>query len=231
MADLCIIPARGGSKRIPRKNIKDFLGKPVIAYSIQAALGSGLFSEVMVSTDDAEIAGVALEYGAKVPFMRSEKNADDHATTFDVVEEVINAYREAGRSFLNICCIYPCAPLVSAQHITAAYRRLTEEGLDSVFPVMAFSFPIQRALKMNGPHIEPLHREFVHTRSQDLEPRYHDAGQFYWAVTEALLKHRTFLMPATGGMVISETEAQDIDTMSDWHMAELKYTLQHGISG
>ena len=149
MANLAIIPARGGSKRIPRKNIKNFLGKPIIAYSIEAALKSDLFEEVMVSTDDKEIAKVAIKYGAKVPFFRSNKNADDHAVLADVVNEVITNYKAQKNNFLNVCCILPTAPFINAEKINKAYTKLVDGNFNSVFSVLEFSFPIQRSLKID----------------------------------------------------------------------------------
>lgn len=227
MANICIIPARGGSKRIPRKNIKPFLGKPIIAYSIQAALESGLFEEVMVSTDDLEIAEIAKEYGAKVPFLRSPKNSDDFATTFDVIEEVIKNYKsELNKEFDNLCCLYSCAPFVNKETLSSGKKILVENKFDSVFPIVAFSFPIQRALiKLKG-KISLIHEEHLTTRSQDLEEHFHDAGQFYWCNTKALLSSKKLLTSNTGGVVISELEAQDIDTETDWKLAELKYQLR-----
>jgi len=225
MANICIIPARGGSKRIPRKNIKPFLGKPIIAYSIEAALDSNLFDEVMVSTDDEEIAKIAKEYGAKVPFFRSNENSDDFATTFDVIEEVIFAYKEKGMEFDNLCCLYSCAPFVSGKDLQTALNLLVEKKFDTVFPVLSFSFPIQRALRESEGKINMIHEEHLTTRSQDLEDRFHDAGQFYWCNTEEVLKTRKLLTLNTGGLIISELAAQDIDTEIDWRLAELKYQL------
>ncbi len=225
MGNICIIPARGGSKRIPRKNIKPFLGKPIIAYSIQAALDSGLFDEIMVSTDDNEIAKIAEQYGAKVPFLRSEKNSDDFATTFDVIEEVINAYKANGMEFDNLCCLYSCAPFVNGLTLNYGVKLLTENRFDTVFPILAFSFPIQRALSESEGKITMIQEEHLTTRSQDLEERFHDAGQFYWCRTKAVMKSRKLLTSNTGGLVISELEAQDIDTETDWKLAELKYKL------
>ncbi|MEN8912614.1 MAG: pseudaminic acid cytidylyltransferase [Polaribacter sp.] len=226
MGNICIIPARGGSKRIPRKNIKPFLGKPIIAYSIQAALDSELFDEVMVSTDDAEIAEIAKQYGAKVPFMRSSKNSDDFATTFDVIEEVIQNYkRELNKEFENLCCLYSCAPFVTSKTLSQAYIKLIENNFDTVFPIIAFSFPIQRALGENEGKVRMIQEENLTVRSQDLEERFHDAGQFYWGKTNKLLLNKKLLTSNTGGIKISELEAQDIDTETDWKLAEIKYQL------
>jgi N-acylneuraminate cytidylyltransferase len=228
LKNLAIIPARGGSKRIPRKNIKPFLGKPIIAYSILAALMSGLFDEVMVSTDDEEIAAIAKEYGAVVPFMRSATNADDHATTTDVLLEVIRAYKEMGREFENACCIYPGAPFTTAAKLAEAYELMGQRNADSVFPVMPFSFPIQRALKVDDSGMQFFYPEFTNTRSQDLEQAYHDAGQFYFFKTAVLQDKGSIFTPSTYPLIISEMEAQDIDNETDWQLAELKYKLLHG---
>jgi len=220
MKNLAIIPARGGSKRIPRKNIRDFLGKPIIAYSIETALESGLFDEVMVSTDDDEIAGVAEKYGAKVPFMRSEENADDYATLADVVEEVIGIYRNKGKSFDNTCCILPTSPFVTVSLLKEGFSLLTENSVDSVRPVARFSYPIQRAVKMNNGLLEMFNPEHARTRSQDLEPAFHDAGQFYWMKFHKGLKGENKM-----GFEVSEHITQDIDTEEDWKLAELKFNL------
>ena len=223
--NLCIIPARGGSKRIPRKNIKDFLGKPIIAYSIEAALESKLFDEVMVSTDDEEIAQVAKKYGAKVPFMRSKKSADDYATTVDVLMEVIECYNETGEGFDTICCIYPTAPFTTKDKLKEALKKLKQENLDVVFPIVPFSYPIQRALKVGNKKVSFLDPDFENSRTQDLEKAYHDSGQFYFIKTATFLKNKSIFLANTGGIVISDLEAQDIDNESDWKIAEIKYAL------
>ncbi|HIE46161.1 MAG TPA: pseudaminic acid cytidylyltransferase [Flavobacteriaceae bacterium] len=227
MAKLCIIPARGGSKRISRKNIKNFLGKPIIAYSIEAALKSNLFDEVMVSTDDDEIAKIAKEYGAEVPFLRSEKNADDYATTIDVINEVILLYKKNGKTFERACCIYATAPFVTNESLIKAYQILVDNKFDTVFPVMEFSFPIQRALKINDDKMELFQPKHLNTRSQDLEKAYHDVGQFYWFDTEIILLKGKLWTDNTGVIVIKESEGQDIDTIADWRLAEIKYKILH----
>jgi N-acylneuraminate cytidylyltransferase len=230
MSCLAIIPARGGSKRIPRKNIKNFLGKPIIAYSIQAALESGLFDEVMVSTDDEEIAEIAIKYGAKVPFMRSVQSANDYATTFDVIEEVLVEYEKLGMCFNFSCCIYACAPFVNAEKLTASFNELQKNNFDSVFPVMPFGFPIQRALKIGSDNKTTFfYPEFSLSRSQDLELSYHDAGQFYWMNTQKCLKTKKILTDNSGSIIISEMEGQDIDNEVDWKLAEIKYELLQSI--
>src|SRR5215218_2282888 len=185
MASIAIITARGGSKRIPRKNIKPFLGKPIISYSIQSALDSGIFEEVMVSTDDDEIAEISKKLGATVPFIRSEKNSDDYAGTAEVLIEVIEEYRKRQKHFETVCCIYPTAPFVHAEKLKRAYGLLTEHNADSVLPVTEFSYPILRSVKitedgkiaMNWP-------EYYASRSQDLPKSYHDSGQFYFLNVE-----------------------------------------------
>lgn len=223
MSNLAIIPARGGSKRIPRKNIRDFLGKPIIAYSIEVALESELFEEVMVSTDDEEIADVAKEYGAKVPFMRSKETADDYATLSDVVEEVKEAYQEKGKSFDNSCCILSTAPFVTVSLLKKGLFLLSENKVDSVRPVVRFSYPIQRAVMMDNGLLEMFNPEHARTRSQDLEPAFHDAGQFYWMKYAQGMKGGRKM-----GFEVSEHLVQDIDTEDDLKMAELKYRYSFG---
>jgi N-acylneuraminate cytidylyltransferase len=226
MKNLAIIPARGSSKRIPRKNIKPFMGKPIIAYSIQAALDSGLFDEVMVSTDDEEIASIAKQYGATVPFMRSKDTANDFATLSDVLVEVVNCYAAQNIHPENVCLILPTAPLISSQKITEAYNLLKTALYSSIYPIVAFSYPILRSLKKdNGGYISMNWPEYKNTRSQDLEPAYHDSGTFYWVKTDALLEHNQILTSQTGAVIIDEIEVQDIDTEMDWKLAELKYKL------
>ena len=224
-SNLCIIPARGGSKRIPRKNVRNFSGKPIISYSIQAALNSGLFKEVMVSTEDRIIADIALQYGASVPFYRSEENADDYATTLEVIEEVIEKYQVEGKEFDNICCIYPTAPFVSANKLKEAFRLLKDQKYDVVVPVVAFSFPIQRSLKLKNGKLSYCFPTYENSRSQDLEKIYHDSGQFYFLNTGRLKVNNSMIPANSGAVIISEFEAQDIDTESDWKLAELKYEL------
>lgn len=221
MGELCVITARGGSKRIPRKNIKEFCGKPIIAYSIEAAKQSGLFEEVMVSTDDEEIAETARYFGAAVPFMRSPETSGDFSTTHDVLIEVLGEYDERGRSFEAVCCIYPTAPFVTSAKLREAHAML--KGADTVMSVMRFSFPPQRGLLETRGSLSFWQPEHANARSQDLPPVFHDAGQFYFCRTEALRSGDTLLGPITRGYEVPETEAQDIDNMSDWKIAEMKY--------
>lgn len=226
MSKIAIITARGGSKRIPRKNIKDFLGKPIIAYSIESALKSELFDEVMVSTDDKEIAEIALQYGAKIPFIRSEKNADDFASTVDVLLEVLEEYKKRGQEFDFGCCIYPTAPFVNEEVLNKSYSLLISNQFDTVFPVVKFGFPIQRAIKLSeSKRMDMFQPEHKKTRSQDLEPAFHDSGQFYWFSVERILDQKQLWTDNTGVVVMSEMQTQDIDNPDDWKLAELKYKL------
>lgn len=227
--NICIIPARGGSKRIPRKNIKYFLGKPIIAYSIEAAIDSGIFSEVMVSTDDKEIAEIALIYGAKVPFYRSEENSNDYATTLKVLQEVCEWYELRNQFFDNICCIYPTAPFVTGKKLNAAMELLISSQYDSVVPIVKYSFPIQRSFILdNSSKVNYMFPENKNSRSQDLEDTYHDCGQFY-IMHRRVLNTDSIVTIKTGGIVCSELEVQDIDNEIDWKLAELKYELLQGI--
>jgi pseudaminic acid cytidylyltransferase len=226
MRNLAIIPARGGSKRIPRKNIRRFLGKPIIAYSIEAALESGLFEEVMVSTDDDEIAEVSLKYGANVPFLRSVENADDHATTVNVLIEVLNNYKHQRMFFDNGCCIYPTAPLLKPSIIQSGYKKLIDENFSSVFPVVEFSYPIKRSLELKQSEKVAMNwPEHLESRTQDLPKAYHDAGQFYWFNVGQLLIEKKLFGFNSGAIVLSKTIVQDIDTEDDWKLAEMKAKL------
>ncbi len=231
MKRLAIITARGGSKRIPRKNIKSFCGKPIIAYSIEAALQSGVFDEVMVSTDDTEIAEIAMEYGAKVPFYRSEATANDFATTNDVLQEVLAEYEKRGLLFDAFCCMYPTAPFIKAERLRTAMNMLEASEAEKVFPVVAFSFPPQRAVVIREGALVPTYPECMMSRSQDLETQYHDAGQFYCFKTEAYKKSQGFWTGHILPLEISEMEVQDIDTITDWEIAEMKWQILHAEEG
>ncbi len=225
MKTLAMITARGGSKRIPRKNIKEFNGKPIIAYSIEAALSSGVFDEVMVSTDDEEIAEVAKKYGAKVPFFRSEKTSNDFATTVDVIEEVLTTYKERGEEFDIFCCIYPTAPFITSDRLKAAVDELAASDADCLIPVVRFSYPPQRAMEIHEGKLVFRQPENLSKRSQDLEPHYHDAGQFYVVRSDSFFKNRGIMVGDILPMELSELEVQDIDNEVDWKLAELKYNL------
>jgi pseudaminic acid cytidylyltransferase len=226
MKRLAIIPARGGSKRLPGKNIRDFAGRPMLAWSVQAALESGLFDTVMVSTDSAEIAEVARAAGAVVPFMRSPETSDDHAILMDVVAEVVGRYEGEGQVFDRICCILATAPLLQADSLISAYDLMVKEGYDTVFPVVAFDYPIQRALRRDPDgRTAMIQPEHYASRSQDLEPAYHDAALFFWITRQACLAKQPVFAGNAGSFVIDPMQAQDIDTPMDWRLAELKMQL------
>ncbi len=231
MKSVAIITARGGSKRIPRKNIKPFLGKPILEYSIEAALAADMFHEVMVSTDDGEIADMARRAGAKVPFLRSERTANDYATTADVVDEVLCAYEAAGMHFDRVCCMYPTAPFVTAKAIRTAMLLLDEKKADCVIPVVKFSFPPQRGVLVQDGRIVPKWKECMNMRSQDLEPLYHDCGQFYCLNVESFRKQKAIWMENAVPFVQDEMTVQDIDTPEDWEIAEMKYRILYGDEG
>ncbi len=224
---LAIITARGGSKRIPRKNIKEFCGKPILCYSIEAALKSEAFDEIMVSTDDPEIAGVALKAGASVPFFRSEEMSGDFASTDDVIMEVLTEYQKNGAEFDAFCCIYPTAPFLTGKRLKAAMDLL--RTADSVIPVVPFSYPPQRGLVVNkNGFVERQFPEYAAARSQDLPKIYHDCGQFYACRTAPFLKSGTTDVERLVPLILSEMEVQDIDTLEDWEIAEIKYRRLFG---
>lgn len=229
MKSIAIITARGGSKRIPRKNIKEFLGKPIIAYTIEAAIASNMFDQVMVSTDDNEIAEIAKKYGAQVPFMRSDKTSNDFATTADVLNEVIDEYKKIGENFEYMCCLYPTAPFVTPEAIGQAMKILEDNGADTVLPVVKFSFPPQRGVVMKDGYLTPKYPECMPMRSQDLEPMYHDAGQFYCMKVSSFLEQGKVVMDKTMPYMQDDMNVQDIDTPEDWAIAEVKYKVLHNM--
>lgn len=219
--NIAIIPARGGSKRIPRKNIKAFAGKPMIGYAIEAARASKVMDRVVVTTDDDEIAAIAEDFGAEVPFRRPAELADDITPTVPVIQHAISACRTRGYAFENVCCIYPGVPFIRAEDIEAALDLLIELGGDGyTFPVAGFPSPIQRALKRaDDGALSPFDPQYVNTRTQDLEPAYFDAGQFYWGSAESWAAGAN--VHANGrGLVLPEWRVVDIDTPEDWHRAE-----------
>lgn len=224
MKNLAIITARGGSKRIPQKNIKHFMGKPMLAYAVEAALNAGIFDEVMVSTDDLQIANIAKQYNAKVPFMRSQETSNDFATTHDVLVEVMDSYKSIGQEFDNICCIYPCVPFLTPDILKDAFGKFLQSKADRLTPVVKYSFPIQRAFVINENGFlafrEP---ENQSTRSQDLQPTYHDVGMFYFYKSDRLNSNKI------SSYEMDERVVQDIDTMDDWKMAEMKYKVMHDV--
>ncbi len=219
-----IIPARGGSKRIPRKNIRRFAGKPMIAYAIEAARACELFDHVIVSTDDQEIADIAEGFGAKVPFRRPPELADDWTPTIPVIQHVIAAWRDLGGEITHACCIYPGVPFIQAADLTRGLELLKSQGGEGyVFPVTSFPSPIQRALRReeNG-KLTPFNPEHVLTRTQDLEPAYFDAGQFYWGGVKSWMTGIS-IHDHGHAIVIPEWRVVDIDTEEDWTRAELLY--------
>lgn len=220
--NLAIIPARGGSKRIPRKNIKPFNGIPIIGYSIKAALDSKLFDRVMVSTDDLEIKSVAESLGAEVPFLRSEKTSDDYTGIMDVLSEVMAEYKRAGQSFEYVCCLLATAPLIKVENVVAGHKMILESELDGVLPVAPFSYPLQRALKIESDLLSMVSPEFVNTRSNDLPQRYHDSGQFFWVKSDYIFEKRPLFFGRCKPLIINPMDVQDIDTEEDWKLAEFK---------
>lgn len=224
--NVAIITARGGSKRIPKKNIKKFCGKPIIAYSIEAAIKSGLFGEVMVSTDSEEIANVAKSYGASVPFFRSKSTSDDFASTVDVLKEVMEEYQKRKEQFEWIFCLYPTAPFITPFMLREAMNTLLNSSADSLMAVARFGCPPQRALRIEKGKLKYIYPEYERARSQDLETEYHDCGQFYICKAENIQIYGSLLTSNTIPFVIEEQNVQDIDNISDWYIAELKYIYQ-----
>lgn len=224
MKPVAIITARGGSKRIPKKNIKDFCGKPIIAYSIEAALGCGLFDDVVVSTDSEEIAEISRQSGASVPFMRSAETSNDYADTSDVLLEVINELKNRGKNYEIMCCIYPTAPFVTSKKLTESYALLENPDVYNAVTMVKFSFPPQRGMYYDK-FVTPCHEDLIEYRSQDLQPVYHDCGQLYWIRVDEFRKNRNILYNHTKPYFVSEMEVQDIDNETDWELAELKYRM------
>ena len=223
--NIAIITARGGSKRIPQKNIKHFCGKPILEYSILAALNSEEFDEVMVSTDDEIIATIARQCGANVPFLRSEKTSGDFSTTSDVLIEVINQYKAMGKVYDYGCCIYPTAPFVTAEKLKYAMNLLEEKNADTVMPVVKFSFPPQRCVIIEDNKLKMKWPQYLNSRSQDLEPFYHDCGQYYGFNVYKFLQNGKLLSDNTVSIITPELEVQDIDSIEDWEIAEIKYQM------
>lgn len=229
---IAVIPARGGSKRIPRKNIRLFEGKPIIAWSIEAAIASGCFDRVIVSTDDEEIAAIALQYGADIPFMRPQSLADDFSGTADVVRHAIKSMNTVSaeqqdmplQKVVAACCLYATAPFVFPADISAGLQKLKEDQCDFVLAVTEFEFPIQRAIKLDvQSHVAMLNPEYASTRSQDLVKTFHDAGQFCWGMSDAWLQDKPIFSSRTAAIVIPRYRVQDIDTENDWRRAELMF--------
>lgn len=223
---ICIIPARGGSKRIVGKNIKDFLGKPLIAYSIEAALNSKVFKEVIVSTDDEMIANVAREFGASVPFFRDANLSDDYATSTDVIKDAI---RRVNSGFSDVCCLYATAPLVRAEILKEAAGEFKKQECKFLFSATAFDFPIQRAIKLDeNARVSMFYPQFERTRSQDLEPAFHDAGAFYFGKKEAWLECSALFAPHSKAYLLPRNLVCDIDTLEDFEFAKKLYLINNG---
>lgn len=230
--NVAVIPARGGSKRIPRKNIRIFAGKPIIAYSIEAAIACASFDRVLVSTDDEEIAAVAQSFGAEVPFLRPKSLADDFTGTNAVVRHALLWLQEQGAPAAYACCIYATAPFIQPHFLRQGFERLVATGKSFAFSVTSFPFPIQRALRITADGgVEPFYPEHRFTRSQDLEEAYHDAGQFYWGSAAAFLGDAVVFSPASLPVVLPRHLVQDIDTHEDWERAELMYRAWQAQSG
>lgn len=225
--NICMIPARGGSKRIPRKNIKEFCGQPIIAYSIKAALGSQIFDKVIVSTDDQEIAQLSEKLGAEIPFMRPPELSDDYATTHQVINHALLWFKEHGIAANTLCCIYPTAPFVTAEILVNAHEKLIASGKSYVFPVVEFESPIQRALKITHESLTPVFPEYQNTRTQDLSTTYHDAGQFYFGKSSAFLNNVSIFSNASP-IIMRRDSVQDIDNLHDWVSAEYLYKKMMG---
>lgn len=225
--NVAVIPARGGSKRIPRKNIKNFCGKPMIAWSIEAALKSGCFDSVIVSTDDEEIASVAQHYGAEVPFFRPPSLSDDHTPTIPVVQHAVNFLQGAGADVRYVCCLYATAPFVSSEDLLQGFNLIKEDTCDYVFSVTSYAFPIQRAIRVNeAGRVEMFQPDQFNTRSQDLEEAFHDAGQFYWGKTSSWQEGKKIFSPESKPLILPRYRVQDIDTVEDWVRAEAMFKSQ-----
>ena len=225
----CIIPARGGSKRIGRKNVKLFMGKPMLAYAVEACLATNIFDEVMVSTDDKEISEIARDYGAKVPFMRSHKTSNDFASTNDVLLEVILEYQRINKKLDTLCCVYPCVPFLNKETLEKAYDAFTNSDCDALMPVVKYPTPIQRAFRSTEEgFLEFREPENAMKRSQDLEPMYYGVGMFYFKKVDEFVLNNG-LSKKISYIEIDEMQAQDIDSERDWEIAELKYRMMYGV--
>lgn len=221
--NIAIIPARGGSKRISQKNIKEFCGKPMIAHSIHAAHESGVFDHIFVTTDDIEIAEIAKKNGAEVPFMRPKSLSDDYTQTRPVIIHAINEIEKIIGKVDNVCCIYAAAPFIEAKDLKDGLERLIEKNCSFVFTVTSFPYPIQRALKIvDEDRVEMFNSDFFDRRTQDLEVAYHDAGQFYWGKSKAFLDNVMTFSKESSPLILPRYRVQDIDTEDDWREAEIK---------
>ena len=226
MSNLCIIPARGGSKRIPKKNIIDFFGKPMISYAIETALNSKLFDEVMVSTDSSEIAKIAKQFGAKVPFIRSKENATDKSPTIDVLLEVLKYYSSKGEKYNYVCCLYPFTPLITTAILLNTFELIKSNDVSSVFPAVPYSHPVQRGFTINKSGIiDSIDLVSLEKRTQSLKKVFHDAGQFYWFRPEVLKKTKSIVNSQSKVFEMNQLEVHDVDTPEDLELVKLKYKL------
>jgi len=224
--NICVIPARGGSKRIPRKNVKEFNGKPIIAYSIEAALKSNCFDQVIVSTDDDEIVEVARKYGAQVPFVRPDELSNDYVGTIPVIKHAIEWMEDNKNPVENVCCLYATSPFIQSQTISKAFQQLKDLRADYCFSVTRFAFPIQRAVKIvQDNKVDMFYPEYFNIRSQDLEEAYHDAGQFYWGKAQAFKDELPIFSEVATPYILPRYLVQDIDTLEDWTRAEVMYKV------
>lgn len=224
MKNLAIIPARGGSKRIPKKNIRSFYGKPIIEYVINAAKETNLFDEIMVSTEDEEIANIVTKMGAKVPFLRSKENADDYATIANVINEVTDSYSKMNQKFDNYCCLLATAPLIRPMRIVEGYNLFIDKKFDSLNTLLPFPVPVETGFRLTDEgKVEMLNLDIYGKRYQDIKKTYYDAGQFYWMKPESVKKNNRIATENTGAVVLTELEAHDIDSIEDWNIAEFKY--------
>jgi pseudaminic acid cytidylyltransferase len=222
---LCIIPARGGSKRINKKNIKNFCGKPIIAWSIETVKRHKLFDKVIVSTDNKEIASLAKSFGAETPFARPKKISCDFTQTIDVILHAIKWQIKNEKKPDYVCCIYPTAPFITISDLSYGLKILKKNNYDYVFSATNYAYPIQRSFKLKKKKLVMNYPEFKDSRSQDLEETYHDAGQFYWAATETWLKRRPILGNNSSPIIIPRNRALDIDNIEDWKIAETMFTV------
>ena len=221
--NIAIIPARGGSKRIPRKNIKLLFGKPIIGHVIEILKATKLFDEIIVSTDDKEIKEISEKYGAKVPFFRSRENSDDNATLVAVIIEVMDQYRSIEMEFDNICCVLPTSALILPAILGKALNDLEKNNFDSIIPIVKYSAPIQRALEVDNGIVKMKDTKYINVRTQDLSSNYFDSGQFYWAKSSSIRLEKKLFMQNSGVIILNELQAQDVDDPMDWEMLELKY--------
>ena len=222
--NLCVIPARGGSKRIPKKNIKIFCGKPIIFWSIEEAIKSKCFDKIIVSTDDEEIANLVKGYDVEVPFVRPKDLSHDHIETIAVIAHAIKYQAQNYQTPSNVCCVYAAAPFIRASDLKISFQMLEGSDANFVFPATSYAYPIQRSFRITDNHrVDMLQPQYVNSRSQDLEKVYHDAGQFYWGKVNAWIENNCIISKNASPMLLPRYRVQDIDTLEDWHRAEMMF--------